>query len=179
MRKIFFFACAALMTAFLLGCGHKQPKAEVTSGSVFANEVPADTVESEPLSDEAYTVQVPVGWKVNKEMESGLCVLCLRQAPFTVATIETLPSLSFDKYVSLRTNEGCKQRSNKTFYGREFVVHDFVDCDANLIIRAATPLSDGVFVLTLEAGPQRLPMEETHAAMFDNMKTLLQNVIFN
>ena len=45
------FLCLAAMAALLVSCGgKKQPHAEVTSGSVFAPEVIADTVQAEPLS---------------------------------------------------------------------------------------------------------------------------------
>lgn len=57
MRKIL---CIAAVTALLVSCGgKKQPHAEVTSGSVFAPEVIADTVQAEALTGQAYTIDIP------------------------------------------------------------------------------------------------------------------------
>jgi hypothetical protein len=53
-----------------------------------------------------------------------------------------------------------------------------MDSEKNIILSVGTPFEDGMFVMTLKAGPQRLPMEETHTAMYENMKTLLQRIVF-
>ena len=168
------------MAVIITSCGNKkQPQAQVTQGGVFANEVPVDTVQAEPLTGEAYTIEIPSGWKsADAGMMGNSCVLHLRKAPYTVANITTAPKLNSDAYIAMRDKEGCKRRPALEVYGRQFMVYDRTDTDANIILSAATPLGDGLFILTLKAGPQRLPMEETHSAMYDNMKTLLENVVF-
>ena len=58
------FLCLAAMAALLVSCGgKKQPHAEATSGSVFAPEVLADTVQAEALTGQAYTIDVPSDWR--------------------------------------------------------------------------------------------------------------------
>ena len=177
MKKLL---CVAAMAALLVSCGHKkQPHAEVTSGGVFAPEVTVDTVQAEPLSGQAYTIDIPSDWKAGSSgMMGNSCVLHLRKAPYTKVNITTAPKLSQEKFVALRQQEGSKHRPDVEVYGRIFTVYDRTDADANLILTAATPLADGMFIMTLQAGPQRLPMEETHAALFDNMKTLLEHIVF-
>lgn len=177
MKKLL---CVAAMAALLVSCGHKkQPHAEVTPGGVFAPEVPVDTVQAEPLTGEAYTIDIPSDWRAgNDGMSGNSCVLHLRKAPYTKVNIMTAPTLPPDKFAAARENEGCKHRPDVEVYGRTFMVYDRTDADANLILTAATPLGDGVFIMTLQAGPQRLPMEETHAALFENMQTLLEHIVF-
>ena len=180
MKKLYFIACAVALAAALSSCGNKKsPRAEVTPGGVFANEVPTDTTEAQSLEGQAYTIQIPAHWKSDQDMMGNTSVLHFTNPPYTKATITTLAKLSLEEYIARCQKEGSKQRPDKDFYGRKFVVFDTVDKDGNLIISAATPLGEDVFTLTLVAGPQRLPMESTHSAMFDNMKTLLENVIFN
>ena len=94
------------------------------------------------------------------------------------ADITTASQLKPKAYVAQREKEGCKHRPDVEVYGRVFSVYDRTDSDANIILSVATPFEDGMFIMTLKAGPQRLPMEETHAAMYDNMKTLLERIVF-
>lgn len=174
------FLCVAVMAALFVSCGHKkQPHAEVTEGSVFAPEVPVDTVQAEPLNGQAYTIDVPPGWRIGKDGIAGdSCVLHLLNAPYTEVHIATAPKLKPEAFVAQREKEGCKHRPDLDVYGRQFMIYDLTDPDANLILTAATPQGDGLFVMTLKAGPQRLPMEETHSAMYDNMKSLLEHIVF-
>ena len=174
------FLCLAAMAALLVSCGgKKQPHAEVTSGSVFAPEVLADTVQAEALTGQAFTIDVPSDWRSGTSGIMGnSCVLHLRKAPYTEVNITTAPKLKPEAYVAQREKEGCKHRPDVEVYGRVFSVYDRTDSDANIILSVGTPFEDGMFIMTLKAGPQRLPMEETHAAMFDNMKTLLERIVF-
>ena len=177
MRKIL---CLAAVAALLVSCGgKKQPHAEVTSGSVFAPEVIADTVQAEPLTGQAYTIDIPSDWRAgSKGMSGDSCMIHLLRAPYTEANIIIAPKLKPKAYVAQREKEGCKHRPDVEVYGRVFSVYDRTDSDANIILSVATPFEDGMFIMTLKAGPQRLPMEETHAAMYDNMKTLLERIVF-
>ncbi len=174
------FLCLAAMAAILASCGgKKQPHAEVTSGGVFAPEVLADTVQAEPLTGQAYTIDVPADWRTEESgMTGNSCVLHLRKAPYTTVSITTAPKLKPEDYVAQREKEGCVKRSDQEVYGRVFTVYDRTDDDANIVLSVSTPFEDGMFIMTLKAGPQRLPMEETHAAMFENMKTLLNRIVF-
>jgi hypothetical protein len=174
------FLCLAAMAALLVSCGgKKQPHAEVTSGSVFAPEVLADTVQAEALTGQAFTIDVPSDWRSGTSGIMGnSCVLHLRKAPYTEVNITTAPKLKPEAYVAQREKEGCKHRPDVEVYGRVFSVYDRTDSDANIILYVGTPFEDGMFIMTLKAGPQRLPMEETHAAMYDNMKTLLERIVF-
>ena len=174
------FLCLAAMAALLVSCGgKKQPHAEATSGSVFAPEVLADTVQAEVLTGQAYTIDIPSDWRTGDAgMMGNSCVLILRRAPYTEVNITTAPELKPEAYVALREKEGCKHRPDVEVYGRVFSVYDRTDSDANIILSVGTPYEDGMFIMTLKAGPQRLPMEETHAAMYDNMKTLLERIVF-
>ena len=174
------FLCLAAMAALLVSCGgKKQPHAEVTSGSVFAPEVLADTVQAEALTGQAFTIDVPSDWRSGTSGIMGnSCVLHLRKAPYTEVNITTAPKLKPEAYVAQREKEGCKHRPDVEVYGRVFSVYDRTDSDANIILSVGTPFEDGMFIMTLKAGPQRLPMEETHAAMFENMKTLLNRIVF-
>lgn len=180
MKKLLSITCAVAIAAALSSCGNKkQPHAEVTSGGVFADEVPVDTTQKESLAGQAYTVQVPAHWKSNQDMMGNTCEMHFTNPPYTKATITTLAKQTLEEYVARCQKDGRKQRPDKDFYGRKFVVFDTVDKEGNLVISAATPIGEDVFTLTLMAGPQRLPMESTHSVMFDNLKTLLENVTFN
>ena len=174
------FLCLAAMAALLVSCGgKKKPHAEVTSGSVFAPEVLADTVQAEPITEQAYTIDIPSDWRPSDEGMSGdSCKLHLRKAPYTDVIITTALKLKPEAYVAQREKEGCKHRPDVEVYGRVFSVYDRTDSDANIILSVGTPYEDGMFMMTLKAGPQRLPMEETHAAMYENMKTLLERIVF-
>jgi len=174
------FLCVATVAVILVSCGgKKQPHAEVTSGGVFAPEVLADTVQAEPLTGQAYTIDIPSDWRAGSSgMMGNSCVLYLRRAPYTEVNITTAPQLKPEVYVAQREKEGCKHRPDVEVYGRVFSVYDRTDSDANIILSVSTPFEDGMFIMTLKAGPQRLPMEETHAAMYDNMKTLLERIVF-
>jgi hypothetical protein len=177
MRK---FLCVVATAAILVGCGgKKQPHAEVTSGGVFAPEVLADTVQAEPITGKAFTIDVPADWRTEETGVKGdSCVLHLRKAPYTKVSITTAPKLKPEDYVAQREKEGCIKRSDQEVYGRVFTVYDRMDSEKNIILSVGTPFEDGMFVMTLKAGPQRLPMEETHTAMYENMKTLLQRIVF-
>jgi hypothetical protein len=93
-------------------------------------------------------------------------------------SITTAPKLKPEDYVAQREKEGCIKRSDQEVYGRVFTVYDRMDSEKNIVLSVGTPFEDGMFVMTLKAGPQRLPMEETHTAMYENMKTLLQRIVF-
>ena len=179
-KRLFKIVCVALGVTVIAGCSHKKkPVAEVTPGGVFAPEVPVDTVQAEPLTGQAYTIDIPADWRAGSNgMMGNSCVLHLRTAPYTEAYITTAPQLKPEEFVAQREKEGCKRRSDREVYGRQFMVYDRTDSNANIILSVATPLNDGVFIMTLKAGPQKLPMEETHSAMYDNMKTLLEHVVF-
>ena len=174
------FLCVAAVAALLVSCGgKKQPHAEVTQGGVFAPEVPVDTVQAEPLTGQAYTIDIPADWRAGSNgMMGNSCKLHLRRAPYTEVYITTAPQLKPEAYVAQQVEQGAKHRPDVEVYGRVFSVYDRTDSHANIILSVATPLDDGVFIMTLKAGPQRLPMEETHAAMYDNMKTLLEHIVF-
>jgi hypothetical protein len=174
------FLYLAAMAAVLVSCGgKKQPHAEVTSGGVFAPEVIADTVQAEPITGKAYTSDVPAAWRTEETGVKGdSCVLHLRKAPYTKVSITTAPKLKPEDYVAQREKEGCIKRSDQEVYGRVFTVYDRMDSEKNIVLSVGTPFEDGMFVMTLKAGPQRLPMEETHTAMYENMKTLLQRIVF-
>ena len=174
------FLCVAAVAVLLVSCGgKKQPHAEVTQGGVFAPEVPVDTVQAEPLTGQAYTIDIPSDWRAGSDgMMGNSCKLHLRRAPYTEVYITTAPQLKPEAYVAQQVEQGAKHRPDVEVYGRVFSVYDRTDSHANIILSVATPLDDGVFIMTLKAGPQRLPMEETHAAMYDNMKTLLEHIVF-
>ena len=174
------FLCVAAVAALLVSCGgKKQPHAEVTQGGVFAPEVPVDTVQAEPLTGQAYTIDIPSDWRAGSDgMMGNSCKLHLRRAPYTEVYSTTAPQLKPEAYVAQQVEQGAKHRPDIEVYGRVFSVYDRTDSHANIILSVATPLDDGVFIMTLKAGPQRLPMEETHAAMYDNMKTLLEHIVF-
>ena len=145
MRKIL---CIAAVTALLVSCGgKKQPHAEVTSGSVFAPEVIADTVQAEALTGQAYTIDIPSGWRASDEGMSGdSCKLHLRKAPYTDVIITTALKLKPEAYVAQREKEGCKHRPDVEVYGRVFSVYDRTDSDANIILSVGTPYEDGMSV---------------------------------
>ena len=180
MKNLCFIVCAVAIAAALSSCGgKKQPHAEVTQGGVFAPEVPVDTVQAEPLTGQAYTIDIPSDWRAGSHgMMGNSCMLHLRKAPYTEVYITTAPQLKPEAYAEQQVKEGAKHRPDVEVYGRVFSVYDRTDSHSNIILSVSTPLDAGVFIMTLKAGPQRLPMEETHAAMYDNMKTLLERIVF-
>lgn len=178
MKYISRYLCMAVLAGVVISCGHKKKSESPAPGSVFAVEAPADTTAYEPVARKAFSVQVPKGWKPSSTMSSQACVLYLTTAPFTTATVVTDEKLSLDALIRQHQQAGEKQRPDQEFYGRRFVVFDSITPASHLLLTVATALGDGVLILTLEAGPQKLPMEETHAALFDNMKSILENITF-